>query len=434
MKFVLWGFGLNGRRILQFVGDELVCGIIDSDKEKQGLLYGKIPVFSFQEYKNHFSEYCIVVTPLIFKDIENILRSEGIFSYFILEECPSEIKVPNKIRSVEEVPLAVTDETSICICGSSFYSFLLYHRLQMEKRLNLYLKWDDTMEDKRRIAIKKKLSQVQYWEDSKTVTIERLLLTTKLACEKVVNEYSAHYIEDLYHLNNLIPDYYNESIKKLRGAMKGKTCFIVGTGPSLRISDLDVLKKNKAICFSMNGIVMALGETEWRPDYYVVSDPKACEAYEKEIVQGNIKYKFISDMMPAFWEKERDEHYFKFHLTRETLIDGLPLFSDEIERQVYEGYTVTYSCLQIAFYMGFTKIYLLGIDFNYSADMKAPENHFISGYQKQGQQVGIWAKDETYGAYLSARQEAEKRNIKIYNATRGGKLEVFERVNFDGLF
>ena len=40
----------------------------------------------------------------------------------------------------------------------------------------------------------------------------------------------------------------------------------------------------------------------------------------------------------------------------------------------------------------------------------------------------------TFSAYEVAKENAEKKGIKIYNATRGGKLEVFERVDFDSLF
>lgn len=36
--------------------------------------------------------------------------------------------------------------------------------------------------------------------------------------------------------------------------------------------------------------------------------------------------------------------------------------------------------------------------------------------------------------FEKAREYADGHGIKIYNATRGGKLEVFERVNFDKLF
>ncbi len=36
-------------------------------------------------------------------------------------------------------------------------------------------------------------------------------------------------------------------------------------------------------------------------------------------------------------------------------------------------------------------------------------------------------------AYMSLREYAKEHGIRVLNATRGGKLEVFERVNFDKL-
>ena len=42
--------------------------------------------------------------------------------------------------------------------------------------------------------------------------------------------------------------------------------------------------------------------------------------------------------------------------------------------------------------------------------------------------------DKALLAYKSTREYCDKNNIKISNATRGGKLEVFDRVDFDKLF
>ena len=46
----------------------------------------------------------------------------------------------------------------------------------------------------------------------------------------------------------------------------------------------------------------------------------------------------------------------------------------------------------------------------------------------------VVTENEQLKAYQKAKQYAETHGIKIYNATRGGKLEVFERVDFDSLF
>ena len=42
--------------------------------------------------------------------------------------------------------------------------------------------------------------------------------------------------------------------------------------------------------------------------------------------------------------------------------------------------------------------------------------------------------DVTYNAFEVAKQYADSHEIKIYNDTRGGKLEVFERKNLDEVF
>ena len=110
-------------------------------------------------------------------------------------------------------------------------------------------------------------------------------------------------------------------------------------------------------------------------------------------------------------------------------------FSPDISKCVYNGRTVTYVCLQLAMYLGFEEIYLLGVDFNYSSNLKGQENHF-KGYDKDGKNVRLnpVRPEMSLAAYKKAKEYAESQNVRIYNATRGGKLEVFERVNFDDLF
>jgi hypothetical protein len=109
---------------------------------------------------------------------------------------------------------------------------------------------------------------------------------------------------------------------------------------------------------------------------------------------------------------------------------------------VYNGATVTYSCLQLAVNMGFKEIYLLGVDNSYSLALRKngelvqtnlEQDHFSPGYSAYPN-MHLFKIDIVNAAYQSARNYAESHGIKIYNATRGGKLEVFERVDFDSLF
>lgn len=115
-----------------------------------------------------------------------------------------------------------------------------------------------------------------------------------------------------------------------------------------------------------------------------------------------------------------------------------PLFSEDFCLGFYEGYTVTYSfALQFAIYLGAEKIYLLGCDNNYTDDPTDESNHFIKNYygnKKEKHRTFIPPLKETIKAFEAAKRYAQYGGVKIYNATRGGKLEVFERVEFELLF
>ena len=104
-------------------------------------------------------------------------------------------------------------------------------------------------------------------------------------------------------------------------------------------------------------------------------------------------------------------------------------FSNNAYATVYMGYTVTYSIIQLAAYMGFKEIYLVGCDCNYHGRKR----NFID-YGEQNIRDAVKTENGMTMSYLTAKRCASKYGIKIYNATRGGNLEVFERVNLDALF
>ena len=92
--------------------------------------------------------------------------------------------------------------------------------------------------------------------------------------------------------------------------------------------------------------------------------------------------------------------------------------------------------------MGFSEIYLLGVDFDYTPTVGHRNAHFCDEYTQKEESVGLvdLANIDKVFNYQNALYEFEvakkvagETGKKIYNATRGGKLEVFERVEFDSL-
>ena len=123
-----------------------------------------------------------------------------------------------------------------------------------------------------------------------------------------------------------------------------------------------------------------------------------------------------------------------------------PRFSRDMSDCLFAGQSVTYIMLQMAFYMGFTQVYLLGMDFYYeklkSLRIKGYEwtsteddvNHFDPRYFGAGKKWMDPQLDKVALNYRLARKVFERNNRNIYNASIGGKLEVFERVDWHSLF
>lgn len=226
-------------------------------------------------------------------------------------------------------------------------------------------------------------------------------------------------------------------LKSFKDKYKGQRCFIIGNGPSLNIDDLNKLKGE--ITFAFNRIYYIFDKTDWRPSYYLTEDTKIIQQSLDEINNLNLDYILTPDIIDFDYNmKISNAIYFKQIM--EKFNDDLPQFSDNFYEKTYWGGTVTYTAIQMAVYMGFKEIYLIGVDHNFSMYEDKDGNiirdntvkdYFCDNYNEDKEKLEIPNLDDSTKAYIAARKYCDKNNIKIYNATRGGKLEVFERVSFD---
>ena len=196
---------------------------------------------------------------------------------------------------------------------------------------------------------------------------------------------------------------------------KGETCLIVGNGSSLKKIDDDFLKKYKT--FGTNRCYL-----KFVPDYYVCVNPLVLEQNQDDIRKLE-SVKFVRDTVSMD----------AYPLHKGTFTD----FSFEPLKWVNEGYTVTHVCLQLAYWMGFETVLLVGVDHDYKYHggenqtqvmTEDDPNHFDPNYFKgQTWQTPDLKRSEKY--YLAARRVFEKDNRKIINLTPRTKLEVFEKDN-----
>jgi hypothetical protein len=249
----------------------------------------------------------------------------------------------------------------------------------------------------------------------------------------------------------------NPNIRKFKNMHKGERCFLIGNGSSLSANDLTKLYNNNEVSFGCNAIYKVYSQTKWRPDYYVLMDlihlleegtidviPTASTRYKfiKKLPENNIYKKYYTKLL----EKDKN-NFIYFNTVSESVANKLPRFSDDVSRAFYACGTTMYTLIQLAVYMGFITVYLLGVDGTMSS-MKEPEK-FLSEkrhfYDENTDFVNLASLSpsriteetsdiRTINAYKKSEEYTRGRGIRIYNATRGGQVEIFERVSFDSLF
>lgn len=219
-------------------------------------------------------------------------------------------------------------------------------------------------------------------------------------------------------------------LKKYKNMFKGKRCFIVCTGPSLSYDDLNLIKNEYS--FSMNSIIKILNNTDWKPTFYGIQDYDVFEKLKDDIQLYDNRFFFVSGETYKKYHsilehKSVDTFKLFYHGTKRNLKNPKIKFSSDITKGLYNGYTITYSLMQIAIYMGFNEIYLLGCDSNYDPDPN--KRYFVShGHIDPNAPISVQFQMK---AYSVAKKYADQHGIKIFNATRGGKLEIFDRVNLN---
>ncbi len=232
---------------------------------------------------------------------------------------------------------------------------------------------------------------------------------------------------------------YPAQVCKLRGTHTGERCFIIGNGPSLTATDLSKLKGEYT--FAANRIYDIFSQTDWKPTFYVSLDRLFIDRNYDEIYNNQFQQYFLEYRSVRLKPKRDDTiALFRLPVYEVNIWDARSIcVNTELNIGYSNGYTVTFTSIQLALYMGFTEIYLLGVDFSYSVVRDAKgritkNKDVVDHFSGHRSSKSLLFFDNCFRAYQVAREYCDAHNITIKNATRGGKLEVFERVDFDKLF
>ena len=225
-------------------------------------------------------------------------------------------------------------------------------------------------------------------------------------------------------------------IEDLKDKYVGKDIFIVATGPSLSVEDLDWLQNNDEISIGVNGIFKLYGETDWRPTYYALDDVYLYKKYKADL--GGINVDEVAKELAIFSEPVRKELtknqrkcvgfipicYYDHWFTHYSKIFR---YNSDIVMGHFDAYTVTNFAINLADYMGANRIILMGVDCDYFQDK-------MHAGEKTGAHDDMDAKklyDAQVSGYKFVNQVLNGKRTRVLNATRGGKLEVFPRISME---
>jgi len=224
---------------------------------------------------------------------------------------------------------------------------------------------------------------------------------------------------------------YASKLRQFKDIHKGKDCFIIGNGPSLKNMDLSPLAQyhtfglNKIFLMKDLGIDLNLSYLVSVNDLVVEQSKKQFEAMDCPV--------FLSHTAAEDGNIANMDHIHRLHCLNTWS------FYDDLTNPICNGYTVTYVAMQIAYYMGFERVFLIGVDHYFKQKGKSNEtqvyegddqNHFHPDYFKGMK----WQLADVYGSEVSyhlANYHYIKDDRQIIDATVGGHLEVFPRVSFE---
>lgn len=221
-------------------------------------------------------------------------------------------------------------------------------------------------------------------------------------------------------------------IREFHDRHRGKSCFVIGNGPSLKGMDLERLNGHYA--FGVNHIYLLFDRIRLNLSYHVITDPRAVQVALLQLraqawptfVGWDAGHEHLSDCSHV--------HFLRMLPSPNgRRVTDQALFNRDITHGMWDGGTVTYVALQLAFYMGFETVYLIGIepttrDQAEGPGLSAPMAHFDDRYPGFRRGPDSLAMEI---AFRLAKYAYRSSGRRILDATVNSRLGVFETVSYE---
>jgi hypothetical protein len=221
------------------------------------------------------------------------------------------------------------------------------------------------------------------------------------------------------------------SLSMVHNRHQGETAILACNGPSLNHVDFRLIREYPVI--GLNKIFLGIKRFGIVPRYYVAINRLVIEqSYPQIAALPCIKFLPVELLGGA----QLPPPPLCFLLKTENPAEH---FYQDISAGVNQGSTVTYVALQIAFFMGFSKVIIVGMDHKYNFSGKPHEkthfmgddlNHFDPSYfrDQQWNNPDLATSEESYRV---ARWKFECAGRRIIDCTIGGACDVFEKESLE---
>jgi hypothetical protein len=219
-----------------------------------------------------------------------------------------------------------------------------------------------------------------------------------------------------------------EKLLSQKNKYEGKRLFLIANGPSLKDMDLSVLKDSYTMC--MNRFYISFDKIGFIPNFLVCIEDTVLEQFKDD---------FSSLPCETFFN-------WRYHdkISNATFLkEAFPIntfFQDNILEPTHFGGTVTYACLQLAYFMGFKEVIIIGMDHSFKEKgtpstievrtYEKDESHFDPNYFPKGMKWKLPDLEKSELSYSTAKKFYHENGRKIIDATINGKCEIFEKEDF----
>lgn len=239
-----------------------------------------------------------------------------------------------------------------------------------------------------------------------------------------------------------IPHYYNwlyskegienrEFLEGCQNKHKGETLYLLANGPSINKTNLNTLKGRNVMC--MNRFYIKFKDLDFNPTYLVCIEETVLDQFSDDFTKLEV---------PTFVNWRTRNKIPGVHYLKESF-NVSPFFQPDVTKPANTGGTVTFMCLQLAYYMGFEKVIILGMDHSFKetgtaakAEIRTQEkdeSHFDPNYFPKGMKWVLPDLQKSEYSYHLADMYYKNANREIIDATIGGKCPIFTKGKIEEL-